>query len=395
MYLKKLFAVLIIILIISGITYGASEEALIEESSNEIQEQISDNQEYEEPYADPNYSYETLKAKVIEANEPYDEYMGIDLKYQDLKVRITDKKYNGTVLSIKYDLSYYLDASLTSDPLKVNDDVLVVLAIEGNKIVNQNILGVNRQNHFIYIAIIFVIGIIAIGGIKGIKALIGLVITLIVIFFIMIPQIYKGNDPMLVTVLSSVFIIISTFIIIGGINKKTLGAIIGTSCGIIIAGLISIIFSKLMLLSGIGEESLMLTTLDSGAKLNFKGIMFAGIVIGALGACMNIGMSIASSIEELKRVNPEMTVGQLIKSGMNIGRDSMATMINTLILAYIGGSLTIVFIYLGLDYKLFEVLNQESISEEILRAMAGSIGLICTIPLTTVASALLMEKRSR
>jgi uncharacterized membrane protein len=392
--LKKIIAVLIVALTFAGIIFASDE--IPNNDENIAQEDSSVNQESDELYEEPNYTTETLKANVLEAGNTYniyDEDLRQELKYQDIKVRITDKKFNGTVLNIKYDMSYYFDASLSSDPLKKGDDVLISLYIENGKIVDQNILGVNRQNHFIYIAIIFIIGIIAIGGLKGVKALIGLVITLTVVFFIMIPQLYKGSNPMLVTVFSSIFVITSTFLIIGGFSKKTLGAIIGTSCGIIVAGIIALFFGKLMLLSGIGEEALMLSAVDNSAKFSFKGLMFAGIIIGALGACMDIGMSIASAIENLKRENPEMTVGKLIKSGMNIGRDSMATMVNTLILAYVGGSLTIILIYLGFDYKLFEVLNQESISKEILRAMAGSIGLICTIPFTTIITALLMGKR--
>jgi uncharacterized membrane protein len=392
--LKKIIAVLIVALTFAGIIFASDE--IPNNDENIAQEDSSVSQESDGLYEEPNYTTETLKANVLEAGNTYniyDEDLRQELKYQDIKVRITDNKFNGTVLNIKYDMSYYFDASLSSDPLKKGDDVLISLYIENGKIVDQNILGVNRQNHFIYIAIIFIIGIIAIGGLKGVKALIGLVITLTAVFFVMIPQLYKGSNPMLVTVFSSIFVITSTFLIIGGFSKKTLGAIIGTSCGIIVAGIIALLFGKLMLLSGIGEEALMLSAVDNSAKFSFKGLMFAGIIIGALGACMDIGMSIASAIENLKRENPEMTVGKLIKSGMNIGRDSMATMVNTLILAYVGGSLTIILIYLGFDYKLFEVLNQESISKEILRAMAGSIGLICTIPFTTIASALLMGKR--
>lgn len=408
---KIILVSLAIILILTGITLATDNIDINEDSGQEIINESSTDSEADEyndavPDEDINnqeqsipqdYSNITLKAKVIEAGKPYeehDEYMGIDLKYQDVKVKITDKKYNGTVLNVKYNLSLYLDANLVSDPLTVNTEVLVFISIEDGKIVDQNIIGINKYNQMIAIGIIFTIGVIAIGGFRGIKALIGLTITMSAIFFVMIPLIFSGKDPMLVTVLTAICVTILTFIIVGGFSKKTVGAILGTSCGILVAGIISVIFGKAMMLSGMGEESLILSTVENGSRFNFKGLMLSGIIIGALGACMDIGMSISSSIEELKRENPDMTMGRLFKSGMNIGRDAIGTMVNTLILAYVGGSLTIILIYLGFNFKLIEVLNQESISEEILRSMAGSIGLIFTIPFTALVSSALMGKRN-
>ena len=156
------------------------------------------------------------------------------------------------------------------------------------------------------------------------------------------------------------------------------------------AGIITYVFGMWMKLSGLSEETYMLTTLPNGINFNFRGIMFSGIIIGALGSCMDVGMSIASAIAELKQEAPDMTTGKLIKSGMNIGKDIMGTMTNTLILAYIGSSLTYVLLFIGFEMPMYDILNHEMISEEILRSLAGSMGLVCTIPLTAIVSGLIM-----
>ena len=120
---------------------------------------------------------------------------------------------------------------------------------------------------------------------------------------------------------------------------------------------------------------------------------FGGIIIGALGACMDVSMSIASALNELKEESPNITIGKMIKAGMNIGRDMMGTMTNTLILAYTGGSLILIMIFMSVNLQLYEIVNQEMMLEELLRSIAGSFGLVATIPFTTVVTSLLMGRR--
>lgn len=344
---------------------------------------------------DSEYEQVTLKAKVIEAGEPYDEldpYAIEPIKYQDVKVRITDDRYMGTVLDIKYDLSYYLNGNMIGDRINVNDDVYVYLNLKDGIIESQNIQYIDKGKLFIWMIIIYSVAILIVGGLKGLKALISLILTILSIFLVMIPAIYRGGDPLTITIITSIVVTIMTFVIISGFSKKTICAIVGTSCGIIIAGVFAIVFGNWMKLAGIGEESLMLSMVGTDTIFNFKGIMFSGIVIGALGACMDVGMSIASAIYELKTENPNMDRHDLMKSGMNIGKDVMGTMTNTLILAYVGEAITLILIFMGFKFKFFEIINQDMIAQEILRAIAGSFGLIFTIPVTTLVSAVIMSK---
>ena len=159
----------------------------------------------------------------------------------------------------------------------------------------------------------------------------------------------KGTNPLFISTIISIIITVISLVIIAGFNKKALAAMIGTSCGIIIAGLFAIIFGNLMQLSGVCEDARLLVSVMDASVIDFKGILFAGIIIGALGACMDVSMSIASALYELKRESPDITLVKMIKAGMNIGRDMMGTMTNTLILAYTGGSIITIMIFMGAD----------------------------------------------
>ena len=326
---------------------------------------IDDNYDYNLGYSDDeeisssNTSYENvmMKAKVIEAGEKYD--------------------------------------GMTADLLNVGDKVYVYANFEDGVMVGDAYIGyVDKQDTIWLLVILYSALIIVIGGMKGVKALVSLIITILAFFIFTIPQIFAGANAMLVTILTSIVVTIITLILISGFNKKTVAAIIGTTAGIIVAGVLAVVFGTQMKLSGIDEESYMLTTADVNTVFDFKGIMFSGIIIGALGACMDVGMSLSSAMYELKKESPDISRARLFKAGMNIGKDMMGTMTNTLILAYVGSSTCCILLFMGFNFKMFEILNQEKIAEEILRSIAGSMGLVCTLPLTALVSSILFGSRS-
>lgn len=352
---------------------------------------------------DSDYSSVSLKGVVVEAGEPYefsDQFSIVPVIMQDLKVKIDDKnnpKYNGSVFPIKYQLTDDYNKNInTAYKLSKGNHVYVYATIEGGEL-NVNTMAIqyfDKTNLLIMVIVIYSLAIVLIGGLNGVKALLGLIITIVLIFTTMIPAIYNGADAILVTIGVSVVVTVLTFLIVSGFKRKTFAAIIGTIAGILVACLFSMLFGNLMKLTGINEETMMLTTLENASNYNYKNIMFAGVVIGALGACMDVGMSIASALSEMKKEIPDITVSRLIKAGMNIGKDVMGTMTNTLILAYVGSAMTIILLFMGFNFQSFDILNQEMIAEEILRAIAGSMGLVCTIPLTAIISAVIMGNKN-
>lgn len=181
----------------------------------------------------------------------------------------------------------------------------------------------------------------------------------------------------------SILSITITLVLVSGFNKKTLTAILGTVSGVIIAGLIAYIFGSLTNLSGLNmseAESLAYIAEDTGLKI--KGIMFTGILVATLGAVMDIAMSIASSIFEIHKVNDKINFNELFKSAMNIGKDTIGTMTNTLILAFAGGSLSILILVFSANMPFNKLINLDLLGIEIIQGLSGSIGIVLAVPIT-------------
>jgi len=182
-------------------------------------------------------------------------------------------------------------------------------------------------------------------------------------------------------------------IIIAGISLKSTATLIGTSFGVLVAGILAYVVGMLSHFSGLSDEdSLLLTTVQQSA-FDLNGILFAGIIIGTLGAVMDVSMSISSSMYEIINNNPETSKIKLIKSGLSIGKDVMGTMADTLILAYAGTAIPLLLFSINKQTPLIILFNSEAISTEILRALSGSIGIILSIPATSFAFAMILPKR--
>lgn len=238
------------------------------------------------------------------------------------------------------------------------------------------------------------LSIILIGGKQGVKAIIGLLVTILAVYFILIKGIYAGYNAVWMTIFTSAIIIILTFIIIGGFSKKILTAALGTLGGVISSGIMATIFSNMAKLSGACEDAIQLSMNMTTVNFDFRDLIFAGIVIAALGACMDVGMSIASSLDEIKNKTKDISWQELFKSGMNIGKDVIGTMTNTLILAYVGGALTLILLFMACNIGMGEILNKETIAEEVISALAGSMGVVFTVPITAIVYAILNRKKT-
>ena len=333
-------------------------------------------------------------AKVIEAKEAKDVVNGsMKDKVQEVTIEIIEGDYIGEEFTTEFILSYDIDGKILAYELEKGDKVLVQLAedVDGN--VTATVQDVVRANYIFLMFGFFLFSIILVGGKRGIKAIIALLLTILFIYFILIKRIYVGDNAIFMTILTSILIIGGTFIVIGGMNKKILTAAIGTLGGVISAGLVALFFNNLAKMSGACEEAIQLSINMSSINFNFRDLLFVGIIISAIGACMDVGMSIASSLDEIKMKNPDITWKELFKSGMNIGRDIIGTMTNTLILAYVGSSLTLILLFMACNMSFTEILNKETIAEQVIAAIAGSIGVVYTVPITAFAYSTLNKDR--
>ncbi len=352
-----------------------TEEQQIEERTKEAQADVQKNE---------TKVIESVKAKVIEAGTPYERDNGSGGKetVQDVKLKILQGKEKSEKFEATYIMTYDIDNKIVGYELREGSTVFVNIE-NNNGEIKVSIQDVVRQNYLIGLIIFFFASILLIGRKKGLKSIIGLVITILAIFFVLLMAIFKGYNAVLVSIGTCFAIIILTFAIISGWNKKTISAALGTLGGVVLAGVIATITGYLAQLSGAGkEEAIMLSVASKNVVFNFRELLFAEIIVSALGACMDVGMSIASSLSELKLKNPSMTGKELFKSGMNIGGDMIGTMTNTLILSFIGSSLVLVLLYMSSSIKFTDVINIEAIATEAVCAISGSIGIVYTVPIT-------------
>ena len=212
-------------------------------------------------------------------------------------------------------------------------------------------------------AAVFVAIVVAVGGRKGISSILSLVFTMLCIFFIFLPMIYKGISPILAAVLVVAFTTVVTMCMVDGITKKSVAAMLGTIIGVVFSGAFALIFGQVTSITGYNVSDIEnLVYVGEMTDIKIGELLFAGILIASLGAVMDVGMSIASTLNELKEQNPQMMLKELFQSGMNVGRDMMGTMTNTLILAFTGGSInTLVFIF-AYNYEYQQVINMYSVA---------------------------------
>ncbi|WP_305403855.1 YibE/F family protein [Photobacterium leiognathi] len=242
---------------------------------------------------------------------------------------------------------------------------------------------------------VFIALILLFGGRSGFNAVISLYFTAALIIGVLIPAIFKGINPALVTIVLMAIKIIVNFILVSGFNKKSLCAILGTLIGVIMAGIFAQTFGEWAHLSGIyldkGEDVIYLA---ANHPIQVRWLMFVTIMIAALGAVMDVAISIASSYQELQHANPTLTPRQLMLSSMNIGKDIMGTMTNTLILAFAGSSLTTIMMVWGLSMPVEQFINTPVIALSIIHGLAGSIGIVLTIPFTAFTASKIFDHHS-
>ena len=379
--MKKVSILLIcFLLMISGIAFSVNAT----ETSNVG---YSDDAELVQNYENLINTY----GKIIEVGDAVEVVTGtVTEKVQEVTVEITEGDYIGDEFTTNYVLSYDIDGKILAYELDVGNKVSVQIVENADGSITVTVLDVVRANYIAVMFTIFLLSVVIIGGTKGVKAIIGLLYTIALIYFVMIKGIFNGQDAIVNSVIATILVITGTFIVIGsGINKKILTAAIGTVGGVLSAGIMALIFNNLAKLTGAGEDAIQLSINMTTINFNFRELLFAGILVSALGACMDVGMSIASSLDEIKMKNPDITWQELFKSGMNIGRDVIGTMTNTLILAYVGGSLTLILLFMASNMNIYEILNKETIAEQVISAVAGSMGVVYTVPITSFVYSIL------
>lgn len=279
--------------------------------------------------------------------------------------------------------------------LEVGDRILIMKDPDAGYLPAYSFAGYSRTDGLIVLAVAFVVLLMIFGRIKGFNTIVSLILTLTAIFAVFIPSVLSGKNLYLSSILICAFITLMTLMIVSGPERKTVSAVLGCLGGLLVSGLFTVIMGGVLKLTGmVSEESIYLTYLDIPSPIDLRAVIFASIIIGALGAVMDVSMSISSSLKEISDKLNGTSFAELFKSGITIGKDIMGTMANTLILAYIGSSLSVVLLIVAGNSSLRLMLNRELIVVEILQALVGSLGILATIPLTALISGLVYRHKN-
>jgi uncharacterized membrane protein len=257
---------------------------------------------------------------------------------------------------------------------------------------------VDNTKGIVILIVLLCLAILIIGRIKGIFSLIALVVTIVLLFLILIPLTLKGYSPLPIAVLISLFSIMITLPVIAGLRLKTLAAILGASSGIILASLLAVLFGWFMHLSGIVTNEMLTVFYASSININLRGLALSGMIIAALGAIMDVCISIASSTAEIFSANPKITQREAFRSVLTVGTDILGSMVNTLILAYVGSSLSLILL-ISMRFEpsmpFWMLFNYNPVLSEIVKSVVGSIGMFMSIPITALLSVKMYHLKNR
>ena len=319
---------------------------------------------------------------------PDPDYPYINIGKQYLDVKITSGENKGKIVSV---INFV--GRTDNKPVKVGTRLVVS---SYDDFISTIIVNYNREISIYILLFIFIFVVLFLGKSKGAKSLFSLVFTMICIFFIFIPLIIKGMNPIVSSIIIVILSTMVTMISLNGVTKKTFVASLSCILCTIVAGLIAYIFGKFNNISTFNTAELQdLLFVSTKTSLKVKDLLFAGILISSLGAIMDTTMSITSSIFEMKDINNNLSKSQLFISGMNIGKDIMGTMTNTLILAFTGSRINILIIYFMYNMPYIQLINIDLIVLEIVQGLSGGIAVILSIHITAfAASELIGDKKT-
>jgi uncharacterized membrane protein len=250
-----------------------------------------------------------------------------------------------------------------------------------------------RSTQLWILAAAFALAVIAFGRWRGFTALIGLGITFAILLLFVVPAILDGRSPLLVAVVGSAAIMLAVLYLTHGLNLTTTVAVVGTLTSLVITALLSALATAGLHLTGVSDETSSYLNITHG-EVNMRGLLLAGIVIGSLGVLDDVTVTQATAVDELARANPGYGFGQLYRSAERIGRAHIASVINTIVLAYAGASLPLLLLFTAGNNPVGEILTNQMITEELVRSAVGTIGLIAAVPVTTALAAVLARRRA-
>ena len=287
------------------------------------------------------------------------------------------------------------DGMLFGATCEVGMKVIAIVSIsDGNNLVT--VYSQDRSMAIYGFAAFFVLCVCLVGGWKGFKSILSLAFTGVTILFILFPLMYRGYSPILMSVIICTIATIFSMMMIGGLSTKTAAATIGTVFGVIASAVAAMVFGHFAGISGYNVSDIEnLIYVQQVTSIKVGELLFSGIIISALGAVTDVGVSVASTIQEIHQTDPNLGKRKLFLSGIHVGRDMMGTMVDTLILAYVGTALSTLVTNYAYDLSYNQLINSNNIGIEIMQSLAGSLGIVLAVPITALVAVELIYRKPK
>ena len=331
---------------------------------------------------------ETAVVEILEEKEIQPEFSEEKQLYQKLELLVT----KGSLKDKKIVIESGNIPVVNLQKYKVGDRLMVSFSKDFEGSDSFYIADYIRRGSLFWLFAIFVILVTIVAKWRGLSSLLGMGISFFVIFSFILPKISTGSDPIQIAIIGSLFIIPISFYLSHGFNKKTTAAVAGTAISLIITGILAGIFVEAAKLTGFASEEAGFLQASKQGLVNIKGLLLTGIIIGVLGVLDDVTVSQSAIVFQLKQANSKIKPGELYKRAMDVGKDHIASMVNTLVLVYTGAALPLLLLFIDNPHPFSEVINYEIIADEIVRTLVGSIGLILAVPITTFIASLVIEK---
>ncbi|MDZ7674736.1 MAG: YibE/F family protein [Acidimicrobiales bacterium] len=311
---------------------------------------------------------------------------GSSVECREIRIEITSGPSAGTTSSFEQ----FPDAQMATPDFETGDRLVVneyELGDTGE--IAHTFADFQRSTPMLLLAALFVVAVVALGRFQGIRAIGGLAVSAVVLLGYVFPALLDGQAPLGVALAASSVIAFAALYLAHGVSHTTTVALLGTMAALGLTGLLAAVFTSAASITGLATED-QIFLLVSAEGIDISGLVLAGIVLGSLGVLDDVTVTQVSAVARLREANPEYGVGELYRTGVRIGRDHIASTVNTLVLAYAGASLPLLLFYANVGIGLSEAVTSEIVAVEVIRTLVGSVGLVAAVPITTALAAVVV-----
>lgn len=308
--------------------------------------------------------------------------LDIDTRVQKIEAEILEGPQKGKIVTIENDFI----------PLDEGDKFFLnyLITINGNEM--YGVQELDRRGALFFFIALFVLAVLIFGGLQGLRSLLTLAGSFLILFYFLFPRLLAGTSPVLVSTIFALGVLIFAIYLTHGLNKKSTAALLGTSITILLTILLADFAVKATKLSGFIEDSSIYLNLNTGGSLDFRGLLLGAIIIGVLGILDDVAITQAAAVKELYHTAPHLTRKEIYRKALNVGKEHVGALVNTLALAYAGAALPLLLLFYNAESSLLTI-NREIFAAEIIRTIVGSTAIILAVPITTAIATILLVKK--